>query len=352
MKDMTFPLVYIIIVNWNKPDDTCDCLETVLGLEYPNYKTIVVDNGSTDDSVSIIRKKFSNITMVVNDNNIGYTGGNNIGIDIALENNADYVWILNNDTIIAKDSLTLLVDKLEKDDKYGLASPLIYYYGDNSVQFCGSYLDAKSNTIVKIDDINDYKLLKNVYTIILWGTALLIKVSVIKNIGKLNNKYFAYHEDCEYCIRAERAGYKAFVVPKALIYHKDSLSTGGKRSPIQSYLRIRNLYFLWNDNMKYKDRLYNLREYMSFVISQAAQLYLQSEHEAAEACLSGAWNAYKNNGGHWQNALPTPKIIRSAFIFILNHHPFFWSKIISGKYQEVILESWNRITRNYYKRVE
>lgn len=102
---MYYPKVYIIILNWNGLKDTLECLESVFKLDYLNFEVIVVDNGSTDDSVNVILKTYPQVRLIENRENLGYTGGNNIGMRYAIERDADYIWLLNNDTIVEEDTL-------------------------------------------------------------------------------------------------------------------------------------------------------------------------------------------------------------------------------------------------------
>src|SRR3989339_346256 len=125
---MNKPLVYILILNWNGKEDTLECLSSLKKIDYPNYKTIVIDNGSTDDSVKIINKKYPKIKIIENKKNLGYAEGNNVGIRYALKNKADYVLILNNDTIVDKKFLTELVKVGESNEKVGIVGPNVYCY--------------------------------------------------------------------------------------------------------------------------------------------------------------------------------------------------------------------------------
>lgn len=110
---MSYPKVFIIILNWNGLEDTLECLESVFKLDYPNFEVIVGDNGSTDESVAIIRKTYPQVIMIENKENLGYTGGNNIAMHYAMDHLADYVWLLNKDAVVEKDTLSKLVRSAE-----------------------------------------------------------------------------------------------------------------------------------------------------------------------------------------------------------------------------------------------
>ena len=224
------PKIYIIILNWKGLDDTLECLGTIAKLDYQNHHVVVIDNGSSDNSGAIIQEKYPMVDMIHNTQNLGFTGGNNQGIQYAMDREADYVWLLNNDTIAEPDSLRLLVEAAESSKDIGLVSPLIHYYHEpERIQYCGSYTDW-NRLIFRNRDYNQIPLGKHLIENELnWGTALLIKRDVIEKVGYLNNKYFAYNEDYEYSFRAIKAGYRSVIHLYARIYHKDSWSTGHRK---------------------------------------------------------------------------------------------------------------------------
>jgi len=117
---VTAPKVEIIILNWNRFRDTAECLESVFRIRYPNFSVVVVDNGSEDDSAAQVENTFDRVTLIRNRENLGYAEGNNVGIRHALENGADYVWLLNNDTVVDREALAALVDLAERDRGIGI----------------------------------------------------------------------------------------------------------------------------------------------------------------------------------------------------------------------------------------
>src|SRR4030067_2042822 len=134
------PKVVTIVLNWNGKEDTLECLHSLQRSSYSNFTTIVVDNGSTDGSVPAIKNAFPDLVVIKNRDNLGFTGGNNIGIRHALVNGADYVWLLNNNTIIQPDTLANLVAKAETSPDIVILSPVIHWYDDpHSIQSYRNY---------------------------------------------------------------------------------------------------------------------------------------------------------------------------------------------------------------------
>lgn len=239
------PRVFIIILNWNGLQDTLECLSSLKKIDYKNYKIIVVDNGSKDRQADKIKAAFPSIIAIRNKTNKGYSEANNQGITLALKKNADYVLLLNNDTVVIKNFLSKLVYTAEKNKKVGIASPKILYYKSDLIWSMGgniSYTTGISVMIGKKRKSSEYtKLLKPGF---ITGCCMLIKKEVVNKIGLLDAGYFAYYEDADYSFQARSAGFDLLVVPESIIRHKKSASVGirgsDKITPVQSYLWARN----------------------------------------------------------------------------------------------------------------
>src|SRR5947209_4456075 len=124
----SFPRVSLILLNWNSYEVTADCLLSIRKLDYPNFEVVLVDNGSHDSSIEELEKNFPEVRSIRNEKNLGFTGGNNVGIRDALERGADYLLLLNNDTVVAPDFLTEMVRVAESDSKIGILNPKIYFF--------------------------------------------------------------------------------------------------------------------------------------------------------------------------------------------------------------------------------
>jgi len=239
--------VSIIILNWNGKADTLECLASVHQINYPNYKIIVVDNGSSDDSVSAIRTSYPEITLIETGENLGFAEGNNVGIRYALESNTDYILLLNNDTCVDKDFLDHLVSEADKTNNAFVYGPSIFYADrKNTLWFAGARWNSEKlifgyplqNSLA--EDLpaapfeSDY----------ICGAALFFHRSVAEQIGLLDDRFFLAWEESDWCFRAKKQGYKSLIIPNAKIWHKVSASFGSESSPLRLFFIARNR-LLW-----------------------------------------------------------------------------------------------------------
>ncbi len=226
---MNKPRICIVILNWNGLADTLECLASLRTLEYPNYKAIVVDNASRGDDVQVLRQRFGDYVHVIqNDVNYGFAEGNNIGIRYAIEQyRPDYLFLLNNDTVVAPNALTELARIGESDAKIGILGPKIYYHDVNGrkdiIWAAGGKIRWWHPWIYHGNGCGDedgpkYETLRPVP----WasGAALMIKRQVLDKISLLNADYFSGNEDVEYCYKARKHGFGVVYVPTSLIWHK------------------------------------------------------------------------------------------------------------------------------------
>lgn len=240
--------VAIVVLNWNGRDDTLACLASLGQLDYPVYEVIVVDNGSSDDSAAAIRAAYPQVTLIETGDNLGYVGGNNVGLEHARTIGADYALLLNNDTEVAPDFLRLLVEAAEADPTIGIMGPTIYYFDRPGVIWsAGGAIDWGwgDTRMIGVDKVDQGQFGLSPRPVdFVSGCAMLIKMSSIDQMGLLDPRFFAYYEETEWCVRVARAGFKIVHVPQAKIWHKIS-PTAREASPQVHYYMTRNrLLFL------------------------------------------------------------------------------------------------------------
>lgn len=232
--------VSIIILNWNGLEDTIECLESLKNITYPNYEVIVVDNGSSGDDVSILKGKYDDyIHMIANDQNYGFPEGCNIGMRYALGEGADYLLLLNNDTVVAPEFLTELVKVAGGGPSIGIVGSKIYYYDRPSrIQAVGGKIWWWLGAIEHYeneDDVGQYDDV--VERDFIYGTSFLIKKAVVDRISFMDAYFFFGVEEYDYCTRAKRAGFRVVYVPQSKVWHK----AGASRAKLPLYPETESL---------------------------------------------------------------------------------------------------------------
>ena len=260
------PKVSIIIVHWKDISCLKDCLTSLNKILYDNYDIIIVNNGS--NSLNGVCETTKEKTRIIqNPSNIGFTGGNNLGIKEALKNQADYVLLLNDDTVVSPDFLNILVNYGENHPDAGMLGPKVYYFDEpKKISFAGAELNKTSgfiytphydeidnNTIDEIPVESDY----------VTGCALLVKKSLIEKIGLLDERFFLYWEDIDWGLRSKKANFNNMIIPASKIWHKISTSSGGPNSPLKLYHKTRGHLLLADLHLpetKYKIMLKFMRD--------------------------------------------------------------------------------------------
>ena len=218
---MSQPHIVVVVLNTNRRDDTLACLASLAGLDYANRTVLVLDNASTDGSNEAIRAAFPAVRIVPLADNRGYAGNNNVGIATALEMGADWVLVLNEDTILDPACFTELM-RAAADPGVGILGPMVYHHDEPTViQSAGGLIDRQFrawHTGQNEDDTGQFPAVRNVDWIS--GCAILVRRQCIEAVGPLDDRFFYYWEEIEWCVRAARAGWRIVHVPGALLWHK------------------------------------------------------------------------------------------------------------------------------------
>ncbi len=248
--------VSIVIVNWNGISDTCVALDSIQKLRTQKLQldTYVVDNGSTNDSVLILKRKYPWVHLIEAGKNLGFTGGNNVGIRAALDSGADFVWLLNNDTYVDPNA-ACMVDAFSESNVGVVGSKIYFAKGHEyhkerySVQergkvlwYAGGVIDW-SNMYAShrgVDEVDHGQYDRQDVTDFVTGCSMMIKRSVFERIGMLDDAYYLYLEDVDFSLKAKNAGFKLVYYPKSIIWHVNAGSSGGPGNPIHEYYQTRN----------------------------------------------------------------------------------------------------------------
>lgn len=252
--------MYIVILNYNNSKDTIACLKSIENISYKNYKVIVVDNDSTNTEMSELNLYINNVKHIYNCEliesgfNGGYGYGNNIGIMYALENKADYILVLNNDTIVDPNFLEPMVDCCELDEKIGICSGQIFYADQPDVFWFngGTYNRCTGRVIHKDIGKTNKRQLPEENTTFISGCMWLVPIKIFKDVGVINEKYFMYVEDLEFTQRVLEKGYRLKVVENSRIYHSVGGSSGGEMSAFTIYWMTKNWLLFMKKHMKWQ----------------------------------------------------------------------------------------------------
>jgi GT2 family glycosyltransferase len=242
-----FSRVAIIVLNWNGRAITAACLDSLKSLTYPAFEVILVDNGSIDGSQEFFRERYPWVTLLETGQNLGFTGGNNVGISYALRASADYLLLLNNDTVVDPAFLGHLVAAAEARPDVGILNPKIYYFDrPEMLWYAGGelslYRGVSKHYGFREIDRGQYDEAREVNFIT--GCAFFIKREVIEKIGLLDEYFFCYSEDADWSIRAQKAGYKGLYVPSARIWHKVGAATTSSGNEFTMRMGTRNAMYL------------------------------------------------------------------------------------------------------------
>lgn len=238
---MSQPPLYIVILNNDRQDDTDACLTSLLESDYKDFRIVLLNHSLDADSSLLFQRKYPQIQVVSLAENLGYAGNNNIGINAALDQGAEWIFVLNNDTVLDRSCLSSLMNVGNNSPMVGILGPMVYHFNEPGViQSAGGLLGKYWQSVhvgMNENDRGQYSTVRQVDWVS--GCAILVRRSLVEQVGALDPDYFLYWEETEWCIRARRAGWKILHVPNAKLWHK-----GVKRNyqprPYVTYYMTRN----------------------------------------------------------------------------------------------------------------
>jgi GT2 family glycosyltransferase len=307
-----YPSVLVVILNWNGLKDTLTALDSVLRVDYPKLRVLIIDNGSTDGSVEGLRGVCNDqVELMELPGNLGYTGGCNKGFQHALAANVDYVWLVNSDAVIEdKNTLRSLVALVEGDPKVGLVAPRIAAPGEGCrLTYCGGVCATDPPIWEHIGDPDLARRWAQRYPNagLVVGTAMLMRTSLIREIGMLDEEYFAYFEDHDYSYRASLAGYRNVTDENCIIRHADK-ETRDKPLEIKPhwwYYNVRNECRFWRKHLQPIKALKVMRWCLNGTWTYIRRC--RTSKEATDAILAGLWHGWIGRWGIYRPEYRMPK---------------------------------------------
>lgn len=271
----------IITINYNGFRDTCELIESIPVNE--RIEVIIVDNASTNNEASLLQEKYPNTKIVRSSKNLGFAGGNNLGIKAA---QGKYLFFINNDTLFKEFNIQSLIDRLESSPNIGGVCPKIRFTWENQpIQFAGytplSKITVRNKAIgFGEDDLNQYNTAYS--TPYAHGAAMMIKREVIDKVGLMPECYFLYYEEFDWSMMITRAGYEIWYEPACTIYHKESRTTG-QNSPLRTYYITRNRLLLVKRNWK------GLEKYLSYIYL----IGIVANRDLLKYAINNQWSLFK-----------------------------------------------------------
>ncbi len=264
--------VSVVILNFKVKDELLKCLDSVKRSDYDSLEIIVVDNSSGDGLEEELKTSL-NIEFIQTGKNLGYSGGNNVGIKAAIKNHADYILVLNPDTLVKKDTISKMVKGLEKYDA-GVVCPKIYFEDGKTIWYAGKDFD-KLNVLGKhrgLDQQDKGQFDQEVETEAN-GAAMLVKQEVFEKVGLFDERFFLYLEDSDFSLRVKESGFKIMYIPSAVVIHKNAKSTG-LGSSLQDYFITRNRMLFASKYLPFRTRFALFREALRNIGNPARRLAL------------------------------------------------------------------------------
>lgn len=288
------PRVSVIVLNWNSYEVTRECLLSLRKLDYANREVVVVDNGSADSSPEKLAQNFPEVRLIRNAKNLGFAAGNNVAMREALERGADYLLLLNNDTVVAPDFLRALVRIAEGDPSVGMLNPKIYFFEPADRIWCAGGVHKpwwSFPRMVGVHQRDDGRYNQAREVSFTTGCALLVKAEVVRRIGMLDEIFFLGFEDADWTVRSLQAGFKAVYVPAAVVWHKDSYDTKknlGKAG--KDFYSIRNSVLFARKHLRtrYWPLFFlSLGRYLAY---RTSGYLVRAELERVKALYKGLWS--------------------------------------------------------------
>lgn len=294
------PRVSIITINFNQLHHTLALLQSLRKISYPDIEVIVVDNASSVDPTAEIKSKFPEVHVIASRENLGFAGGNNLGIK---SSTGEYILFLNNDTEVDPGFLEPMVELFETNPNAGAASSkIIYYNSDNIIQYAGSTcvnpMTGRNKRLGYMEkDLGQHDQLRE--TELAHGCAMMVPKKIIEKVGLMPELFFLYYEEIDWCETIKRAGYKIFYVPGSKVYHKESMSVG-KNSTLKTYYMTRNRLLYMRRNSSGLNKVLSFAFFMFLAFPKNILKYLyhrELAHVKAfwKACV---WNATHLSDGN------------------------------------------------------
>lgn len=278
---MNYPLVYIISVNWKNWTDTAKCIESLAHSNYKNFHCIIIDNDSQDDSVEQLKLNYPQVEIVQSGANLGFGAGCNIGIRLALERSAEYIWLLNNDALVLPSTLEALVTTAQANTRAAVVGSVTRYaYEPHDMQCYGG------GSVCNLLGRSKHLMRPGRLTYI-FGASMLLRVASLQTVGLFDERFFLYWEETDLCYRLTNAGWQLAVAPDSIVFHQGSASFTGRFALKDFYYSESAVLFFSKHARSYK--------YCTLigVITRCLKRIIKLDYSGIYATLSGTRSGFR-----------------------------------------------------------
>lgn len=327
------PILSIIIVNWNGLEHLKISLPALRNQRYSPTKVYLVDNASSDGSVEFIKEHYPEVILIVNEKNLGFAEGNNRGIARALEDGCDYVFLLNNDTNMKSNTLNSLIDYMEKHPRIGIAQPkLLLLDNPDTLDSCGSHLSRTGFLLhvgVEEKDAPRYNKVIPLFTI--KGAAMIMRRTMLDEIGFLDPDFFAYFEETDLCWRAWLYGWKVYYAPVATVYHKMGGSTKKIGSPTINYHSYKNRIMSYIKNLSWYNLIWMLPLHIILIIGFSFIYFVALRGKSGFSIYRAMyWNiANLSKNLKKRKQIQSERVVTDKVLFPIIMRPIPWTETLA-----------------------
>lgn len=288
------PTLGIIVVNWNRKIDTLRCIVSVRASTYRDWELLIVDNASSDGSVAAIQSQFPDVTIIQTEKNLGFTGGNNVGLNRFVAREIPLILLLNNDAVLAPDALEQLVAVADQQ-------PTFDFFGAQicSIDDCQTILSAggtlhngwEPSHGGQLDNMQPHEVQ------FLSGCALMVRNRAISQIGGLADDYFLYYEDVDWCYRALQAEMRLMIVPQSVVYHPDTRARDELSAHVTYYEARNSLLFAKINRLSWRTRWKIWRRHLQMAVSWTLKPRWRHKRAQRDALLLALFDYMRGRTG-------------------------------------------------------
>lgn len=302
----------IQILHFRDVHDTLECLEALFTISGDTHRILVIDNtGGTVPGEPALEALAAagRIALTKTKDNLGFAGGHNLGFEMAFEQGAEYVWVLNNDTTVRADTLEKLTQALANDASLAAVSPVILEHDTCKPQYLGSVIDLQTLRVTQAGSYEQLAAWQQAgRTFTLWGTALMLRVSALKQIGGFDPALFAYFEDADLSCRLLNHGFRTAMVSDAVITHKEVHEpASGLRLPHYYFYMVRNKVLFMRKQACQKSWFWIARENLAYTLDFLLTCLTHRDGACVNAVLDGYYCGITGQGGVWNPTLHMPR---------------------------------------------